>query len=95
MENNDEVDANSERLAAALRELEERFSKAFHVSPIGNILVRHSDATIVEINAAYLNMLGYIRSEDREAARQRGVRDFIQKPDTIGELGLVLKRLFE
>ena len=38
---------------------------------------------------------GYIRDEDRESARLCGIRDFIQKPDTMGELGPVLKRLFE
>jgi PAS domain S-box-containing protein len=56
-------DNNRESLAAALRESEERFSKAFHLSPIGNMLVRRRDAIIVEVNSAYLNILGYQRSE--------------------------------
>ena len=58
-----ESTSNRETLAAALRESEERFSKAFHLSPIGNMLVRRSDAIIVEVNSAYLDILGYRRSE--------------------------------
>ena len=38
---------------------------------------------------------GYVRTQDREAALQLGVRDLIMKPNTIDELGQVLAELFE
>jgi PAS domain S-box-containing protein len=38
---------------------------------------------------------GYVRPEDREAARQHGIRDVILKPDTIDELGHALDRVLK
>ena len=38
---------------------------------------------------------GYVRPEDREAARQHGIRDVILKPDTIDELGHTLDRVLK
>lgn len=38
---------------------------------------------------------GHVRTEDRETAREIGVRDLILKPDTIDELGHALGRLFQ
>lgn len=46
-----------------LRASEHRFAKAFHFSPIGNIIVRRRDASIIEINDAYLQIMGYTRDE--------------------------------
>ncbi|HKE95015.1 MAG TPA: PAS domain-containing protein [Povalibacter sp.] len=37
---------------------------------------------------------GYVRAEDRETARQRGIREIVLKPDTIDELGHTLDRIF-
>ncbi|MCW5978716.1 MAG: EAL domain-containing protein [Bryobacteraceae bacterium] len=52
-----------EQAEEALRESEERFAKAFHLSPVGNALVRLSDNTIVDVNHAQLTMIGYRREE--------------------------------
>lgn len=37
---------------------------------------------------------GYVRPEDREAARQQGVRDLLLKPYTVAELGEALAQVF-
>jgi len=37
---------------------------------------------------------GYVRPEDREAARQQGVRDLLLKPYTAAELGEALAQVF-
>ncbi|MDY0068225.1 MAG: PAS domain-containing protein [Steroidobacteraceae bacterium] len=37
---------------------------------------------------------GYVRAQDREAARRLGVREMILKPDTVEELGHALARVF-
>lgn len=42
---------------------DERFHEAFRVSPVGNVIIRCSDATIIEINAACLRILGCERHE--------------------------------
>jgi CheY-like chemotaxis protein len=38
---------------------------------------------------------GYVRAEDREMAKQVGVRDLVLKPDTVEELAGVLAKVFE
>ncbi|MBM0108282.1 response regulator [Steroidobacter sp. S1-65] len=38
---------------------------------------------------------GYVRAEDRETAKDVGVRDLVLKPDTVEELARVLERVFE
>jgi CheY-like chemotaxis protein len=38
---------------------------------------------------------GYVRAEDRETAKEVGVRDLVLKPDTVEELGRVLEKLLE
>ena len=38
---------------------------------------------------------GYVRAEDRDTARQVGVRDLVLKPDTVEELAHVLEKVFE
>ncbi|HUF54776.1 MAG TPA: GAF domain-containing protein [Dehalococcoidia bacterium] len=47
----------------ALRTSEELFSKAFHASPMGLSIVRAGDRTFVDINEAFLSLLGYERDE--------------------------------
>jgi CheY-like chemotaxis protein len=37
---------------------------------------------------------GYVRPEDREAAQQRGIRDFILKPNTVDDIGRSLDKTF-
>ncbi|HEY0686049.1 MAG TPA: ATP-binding protein [Steroidobacter sp.] len=38
---------------------------------------------------------GYVRAEDRDKARELGVRDLVLKPDTVEELARVLEKVFE
>jgi CheY-like chemotaxis protein len=38
---------------------------------------------------------GYVRAEDRETAREIGVRELVLKPDTVEELARVLEKVFE
>lgn len=47
----------------ALRQSEELFAKAFSASPAGFTLTRQSDGHVLEVNAAYLSMVGYSREE--------------------------------
>ncbi len=51
-----------ELMEEALRESEERFSLAFAKAPVGMVLTT-PDGRIVEINQAYVEMLGYSREE--------------------------------
>jgi PAS domain S-box-containing protein len=37
---------------------------------------------------------GYVRPEDREAAQQRGIREFILKPNTVDDIGRCLDKTF-
>lgn len=55
----------SERKQAegALRESEARFSKIFHVSPIGINIFGLADGRSVDVNEAYLQIVGYAREE--------------------------------
>ena len=47
----------------ALRESEERFSKAFHSSPVPQIITRLNDWRYVDANESVLNLLEYTRGE--------------------------------
>jgi PAS domain S-box-containing protein len=49
----------SKQAEEALRESEERFSKAFRASPDGLIITRQSDGAILEINDSWSQMFGY------------------------------------
>ena len=51
------------RAEEALRESEERFSKAFHSSPAAMSISGLEDARIVEVNTAFLNLTGYSQLE--------------------------------
>ncbi len=47
----------------SLRESEARFSAAFHASPAGISLSTVDDGLLVDINQAFLNILGHTRDE--------------------------------
>ena len=47
----------------AIRESEERFSKAFHNSPVPQIITRFGDWRYVDANESVLDLLGYSREE--------------------------------
>jgi PAS domain S-box-containing protein len=47
----------------ALHESEERFSKAFRFSPVGINIFRLSDGRSVDVNDAFLRLIGYEREE--------------------------------
>ncbi|MGD0959000.1 MAG: PAS domain S-box protein [Methylomonas sp.] len=51
------------RAEKILKESELRFSKVFHDSPVGIAIARISDAKFIEVNTAFLNILGYTREE--------------------------------
>jgi PAS domain S-box-containing protein len=55
--------AERKRAEEALRESEERFSKAFYQSPIGIVLIDLTDFTIRDINNSLLEMTGFMREE--------------------------------
>jgi PAS domain S-box-containing protein len=46
-----------------LKESENRFSKAFHSSPVGLSISRINDGTFIDVNQSFLNMFGYLREE--------------------------------
>lgn len=47
----------------ALRQSEERFSKAFHATPMGISITRYSDGTVLDVNESFLKGKGYRRDE--------------------------------
>ena len=51
------------KVDAAILESEERFSKAFHNSPVPQIITRCSDLRYVDANESLLDLLGYSREE--------------------------------
>ncbi|MBO0726506.1 MAG: PAS domain S-box protein, partial [Blastocatellia bacterium] len=55
--------AERKQAEEALRESEERFSKAFRASPDGLAITRLSDGVILEVNDSWLNLLGYESDE--------------------------------
>jgi PAS domain S-box-containing protein len=46
-----------------LKESENRFSKAFHSSPVALSISRINDGTFIDVNQSFLNMYGYKREE--------------------------------
>jgi PAS domain S-box-containing protein len=48
---------------AVILESEERFSKAFHNSPVPQIITRFGDWRYVDVNESFLDLLGYSREE--------------------------------
>ncbi len=55
--------AERKRAGQALRQSEERFSKAFLASPAGITMTQLSDGRFIEANDSYLRMMGYARGE--------------------------------
>jgi len=53
----------SKKADVAIQESEERFSKAFHNSPVPQIISRFSDWRYIDANDSLLNLLGYSREE--------------------------------
>jgi len=51
------------RAEEALRHSEERFSKAFHISPSPTIISTLDDGRYIDVNESFLRMLGYLREE--------------------------------
>jgi PAS domain S-box-containing protein len=51
------------RTEAALRESEEKFSKVFHASPDGMMVVRMEDGLVLDMNHSYETLLGCPREE--------------------------------
>ena len=51
------------RVEQALRESEERFSKAFHSSPAGMAISRLADGRVLDVNDAFVRVSGFSREE--------------------------------
>ncbi|HPV83033.1 MAG TPA: PAS domain S-box protein, partial [Nitrospira sp.] len=51
------------RVEQALRESEERFSKAFHSSPAGMAISRLEDGRVLDVNEAFVRVSGFSREE--------------------------------
>ncbi|MBI4657819.1 MAG: PAS domain S-box protein [Verrucomicrobia bacterium] len=58
-----EEDTDRKRAEEALRASEERFSKAFHISPVGLCLTRLSNGDFLDANPAFCRIFGYAREE--------------------------------
>ncbi len=54
-----ELEQNVEERTAALRQSEEKFSKAFNASPYPIAISKRSDKKVVEVNESYLHYTGY------------------------------------
>jgi PAS domain S-box-containing protein len=52
-----------EKAESALRQSEERFSKAFQLSPVATALLKLTDRTFLSINAAFASQFGYTDAE--------------------------------
>jgi PAS domain S-box-containing protein len=66
------------RAAEALRKSEERFSKAFRSSPLAITISTEVDGRYLDVNEAFLQMLGYSREE--VIGRTTSVVDFWARP---------------
>jgi PAS domain S-box-containing protein len=55
--------AELEKKVTELQESEEKFQKAFYASSAGLTITRLSDSTYVDVNDAFLKMIGYAREE--------------------------------
>lgn len=55
--------AERKRIEAALLDSEERFSTAFHASPVGIVMVRSRDNMFLECNDTFEKIIGYTRED--------------------------------
>ncbi len=55
--------SESKRTKVAVQQSEERFRAVFHTANAGFCLIRATDGTILEVNQAWLNMVGYSLQE--------------------------------
>ncbi len=98
-----EVITNRKRAEEALRQSEERFSRAFRSSPVGGTITRRGDGFIADANDAFLSMFGAERADvvgrtvdelqlfaDPGTAAEFGAR--IQEEGSIRNLEVQLRR---
>ena len=74
----------------ALRQSEQRFSKAFHTAPIGIAISRISDRQFIDVNESFLGLIGHSREE--VIGRTPGELDLWPEP---GDRDLMLQTLFQ
>jgi PAS domain S-box-containing protein len=76
------------RAEKALRESEERFSKAFHGNPVPMAISVIEDGRLIDMNQAWLSMLGHSREEvlGKTAAELSGWTDMDQRSVYIDQL---------
>ncbi|MBX3011575.1 MAG: PAS domain S-box protein [Caldilineaceae bacterium] len=55
--------SEQKRNEEALRQSEERFTKAFHANPTALSIIRLADGHIVDVNASFLQLYGYAREQ--------------------------------
>lgn len=72
----------------ALRQSEERFSKAFHASPIASAIVTFPGGQVLDVNDSFLTLLGYDREEviDRSTTEINLWVDLDDRADVIHRL---------
>jgi PAS domain S-box-containing protein len=58
------------QIEAALRHSEERFSKAFAASPLPMAILTHPDERYIDVNDAFLRMMGFSRDEVMQRTSQ-------------------------
>ncbi len=73
-----EVEAR-QQAEARMHESEERFSTIFHSSPVGITLSRLSDGRLVDVNFAFLNMVGRSREESIGRTSREAGCGFLRK----------------
>jgi PAS domain S-box-containing protein len=74
----------------ALRESEERFSKAFHANPAPLSITRLEDGRFLDVNQAFLRLIGYRREEIiGSTSIERGVIDGAERAALVERLGRV------
>jgi PAS domain S-box-containing protein len=71
-----------------LKESEEKFQKAFHASAAGITITRLSDSTYVDVNEAFLKMIGYSKEEviGRNSTQLGLVVDMKMREEVIKEI---------
>ena len=91
------------RAEAALRESEERFAKAFQVSPDGLVISRIADSVVLEVNDSFVSMFGYARGEIigqslvqlgvyADPASRDGALKILKEQNFVRDIELTMKR---